>query len=349
MRSIDSGSRRCVGWRSGSGGNALIWQSGSAKGHVESYFMKFNEPQTGRAAWIKFTLYAPTGKPEQTVGETWAIFFDANDPAKNVGMKETVSIADCRIERNPLRLQFGGNVFAPGATSGSLKNDRGESIAWDLTWTDGDEPFALFPFEKMYTFKLPKSKALTPFPNSRYSGTLIVGGADWAVSGLRGMQGHNWGEEHAHFYGWVQGSVFDDGADAWFEGFSGKVKIGPVVTPFLSMAFLKLDGRLYRFDRAASWFTKSVELTNNRWTFQIPGPEHVLRGEVGAPTERFCGLHYYDPTGKLSYCLNSKVSDARIELVDKASGETIRTLTSTAGFALEVLTKQPGHGVTMVA
>ena len=330
-------------------GNGLIWRDDAKRGHVESYFLKFNDPASGRALWIKFTICAPAGRPQDAVGETWAIYFDARDPSRMVGMKESFPLRECRIRREPLRLEFGGSVFEPRGTTGGLRNAEGHGIKWNLAWTEGTEPLVLFPYAGMYTFRLPKSKVLTPYPDSRFGGTVEVDGTQWAVEGLPGMQGHNWGEEHAHYYGWVQGTVFDDGTEGFFEGFSGKVKIGPLVTPFVSMAFLRVGDRIWRFDGPSSWLSGKVDLVTDRWTFDIPGATHRVRGEIGAPRERFAGLRYYDPTGRVSYCLNSKVSDARIELVNRATGRVERTLASTAGFALEVLTKDPNHGVRMFA
>lgn len=329
-------------------GNGIVWSADRPKGHVESFFMKFNDQQSGMAVWLKFTIYAPKDDPAKTVGECWAIYFDANDPSQMTGMKETFPIGECRIDTDPLRLQFGENVFEPGRTSGSLKKDE-QTISWDLTWTEGKKPLFLFPADAMYTFRLPKSKAISPFPDSLYSGTVTVNGKKIAVEDFKGMQGHNWGEEHAHHYCWVQGSIFDGGEDGYFEAFSGKVRIGPVITPFVSLAFLHLDGRLYRFDHWRRWLSGKVDLTTNRWSLEIGSDEHLLRAEVSAPVERFAGLNYYDPTGKLSYCLNSKIADAKIELIDRASRWVLKKLSSTGGFAIEVLTKESDHGVRMLA
>src|SRR4051812_11039993 len=58
------------------------YNPGAPGGHVESYFLKANDPHTRRAIWIKTTIYAtgkPTkdGEPSSTVAEAWAICFDA--------------------------------------------------------------------------------------------------------------------------------------------------------------------------------------------------------------------------------------------------------------------------------
>ena len=50
-------------------------------GHVESYFLKANDPRAPRAIWIKTTIYAsaraPSGEPH-ALAEAWAIAFDGD-------------------------------------------------------------------------------------------------------------------------------------------------------------------------------------------------------------------------------------------------------------------------------
>ena len=43
--------------------------------HVESYFLKANDPKRARALWIKTTIYAPARDPHATIAEGWAVAF----------------------------------------------------------------------------------------------------------------------------------------------------------------------------------------------------------------------------------------------------------------------------------
>ncbi len=55
--------------------NGFRYEGGSA-GHYESYFQRANHPTRKLAFWIRYTLFAPKGRPRDAVGELWAIYFD---------------------------------------------------------------------------------------------------------------------------------------------------------------------------------------------------------------------------------------------------------------------------------
>ena len=47
-------------------------------GFYEVYYLKWNDPSQGIAAWLRYTLLAPVNRePEASV---WAVFFDAAHP-----------------------------------------------------------------------------------------------------------------------------------------------------------------------------------------------------------------------------------------------------------------------------
>lgn len=358
--------------------NLVIWTPENKGGHVESYFLKLNHVQEQAALWLKFTIYSPKGKPEDAVGEVWGIFFDVKKPEANVGAKETFPISSCALnpshpdplpqgEREKDRgkdnefstptlekgktgdfgLKMGPSMFTNGKTRGKIKGNDGTEISWDLNFTTDKPPLHHFRFPKMYTAKIPKSKAKSPHPDSRFSGTFSVGSRTFTIQNVPGMQGHNWGSEHAHTYAWAHCNAFEGMDGVYFEGFSSKVKIGPLLTPFLSSAFLFYEGKLLRFDTPGGMLSKKISVDFNRWTFEVANKTHILKGEVGAPKEFFCGLHYYDPSGHVSYCLNSKVSNAVVQLLDRG-GSLIQQFVSKNTTALEVLTKDKNHGIKMV-
>jgi hypothetical protein len=330
--------------------NLTLWQPGlnRKRGHVESYFLRLNDTEQNFALWLKFTLYTPLGARDETVVETWGIFFDGTDSTNSKGWKETRSIADADLARESFHLRFGPSILEQGKTRGEVSGPAGK-LAWDLTFTEGEEAVAHFPYQWMYKAKLPKSKLYTPHPSSRFSGTFTIGDKQYKVDNVPGMQGHNWGTEHSYLYSWTHCSAFKDhGDDTWFEGFSSRLKIGPFVTPHLSMAVLSLRGRRYMWNGAQALFRSKIESATDRWSFQIPGDEFSIRGTVQAPKDRFLGLHYYNPNGDVRYCLNSKMADGEIELLDR-NNILLATLKAERTFAFEVLVHDPKHGVKMVA
>jgi hypothetical protein len=58
------------------------------------------------------------------------------------------------------------------------------------------------------------------------------------------------------------------------------------------------------------------------------------------------GLHYENPNGEMTYCLNSKIAWALLVLEPK-SGPRVQATSNAA--ALEIGTKDPKHGVCMLA
>ncbi len=60
------------------------------------------------------------------------------------------------------------------------------------------------------------------------------------------MVGHNWGSEHAATWIWLHGVAFDGAPGAWLDLSVGRVRIGPVLTPWIANGALHVDGRRNR-------------------------------------------------------------------------------------------------------
>ena len=45
-------------------------------GHVESYFLRANDPDRPRAIWLKVTVFAPLHGEAQV--ESWLVYFDVH-------------------------------------------------------------------------------------------------------------------------------------------------------------------------------------------------------------------------------------------------------------------------------
>jgi hypothetical protein len=164
----------------------------------------------------------------------------------------------------------------------------------------------------------------------------------WNVGDWRAMIGHNWGRGNAALYAWTHCNAWDDADDLVVEAISARLRIGAFMTPIATSAFVRYQGKSYDFRT----------LLSNRGTISLRRFECVaesggarLACELGAETDDFVGLHYPNPSGSMTYCLNSKLAQARLEL-SLPGGETI-TATSRAA-ALEIGTRDKSHGVRMV-
>ncbi len=330
--------------------NAVRWRPEDDKGHVESFFLKANDPGTDRAFWLKFTLYAPLGSTggEGAEAEVWAILFDGQ--AGNRAVKQSFPLSELEVGDGGVGLSVGGCRFAPGHTEGTLHDTEGRTFSWALGFDGDREPLHPLPYEWMYTAPFPKSKLLTPTSNTRYQGHVEAGERRFDVTGWPGMQGHNWGRLHAERYAWGHCNLFVDEQDqpveAVFEGFSGKIKLGPMQTPFLTSVVLAVRGKTYEFIHPAGWFRNSTTVEYTGWDFVCRRGPHRLLGSLWTSADQMVGLTYRNPAGDHTHCLNSKIAHAELRLVER--GETLLRLRSPGKAALEVTVREPEHGVRMV-
>jgi hypothetical protein len=209
----------------------------------------------------------------------------------------------------------------------------------------------------MYERKFPSTKVVSPFPDLRATGSVTVNGERWEVSKWPGLLGHNWAPRHTPLYAWGHCNVWerDPGAgddatipepvsELVFEGSSAKVKVGPALTPLTTLMCLRWRGVRYDLNGALDLVTNHGEITPRRWRFEGSGRHVALRGEMWAASDDFVGLYYENPHGSPTYCLNSKLANARLEI--ETRGRPPFVVRSNAA-ALEIGTLDPTHGVRM--
>jgi hypothetical protein len=324
--------------------NRVRWDPTDAGGHVESHFLRAVSPDGDRALWVRHTLLSPRGRAGMGVAESWAIAFERGRPP--TAAKSAIPIEQARVDASPFGIAIGPTVLETGRARGAARSS-GHALGWDLAFEPLAPPFHPFPLERMYEGAFPKSKTLTPYPDATFDGSFDVDGARWPVAGWRGMQGHNWGRSHAHVYAWGQCNSWAHGADgpAWFEGLTGRVKVGPMLLPWLSLAALHVAGETHRFDGAKAMTTRATDVGWYRWSATLAKGDARLRLDIEAARDDLAGLHYENPDGSMTHCLNSKLARGTVTLT--RAGEPEVVLRSDR-FALELGTKDHGHGVPMI-
>lgn len=328
--------------------NALRYDARARRGHVESWFLRANDPSRPRALWLKATILAtPAG---ESVAEAWGVVFDG-EQQRTFAHRETVPLARAAFvpeTQGRLGVHVGCSSFVlggEGRAAGELR--RGEARAsWDLRWTPEagplSEPLSLFPFRAMVDGPFPKSKLLTPHPALRFEGRLEAFGETIDVTGWRGMQGHNWGREHAFEYAWGQ-CLFDD---AMVEGFTGRIRIAGRTSPRMSALVVRRGSAEYRFDRLFDFWRQEATVEARRWRVRLAGAAGEATLELDATNRPMVCLGYRNPDGRLSYCLNTKVAQVRLQ-VKPARGEPFE-LHSADGGALEFLRQAPDAALAEV-
>jgi hypothetical protein len=324
--------------------NASRFVRGDPRGFYESYFQRGNHPTRPLAFWIRYTVFAPAGRPDQARGELWAIYFDG-ESNHIAAVKENVAIGDTSFDPAGLNVRIGNAALTNGVLSGRAAS-AGHTITWQLRFAGGQPPLLLLP-EAWYARGLPKAKALVGTPNAAYDGQLIVDGQPVAVDGWQGSQNHNWGTKHTDRYAWGQVAGFDNAPDAFLECSTAQLKVGPFWTPRLTLLVLRVDGREYRLNSPATALRATGEYAPFSWTLETQNDEVRIAGRIHAPANAFVGLTYDNPPGGSKTCLNTKLAAAEIT-VHRTGAAPIALMTQHRA-AFEILTDASGHGVPIVA
>jgi len=308
------------------------------QGHVESWFWRANHPTERKAVWIKATVLVPLeGEP---TADVWCITFDGDDVA---GRRSTVPLPSGRFDGDPLVIELAGARFELDPHRGRLTGTV-EDLSWDLSFrpTSGPlaEPLCLLPTRRLLAGPLPRSKAITPFPSLVFDGSIRRGKQEWAVRGWDGMQGHNWGREHAEEYAWAQ-CLFpgSEGPAVVVEGVSVRLRMGGRLTPWLSGLVVRRGSQAWRFDRIVDTWRQDVAINDMTWTLRIRGSQGAAVLTVQADRAEMACLGYRNPDGRLSYCMNSKLSAVTLR-VDPVNDDAF-DCRSEHGGALEFLRAEP--------
>jgi len=323
--------------------NATRFDPASSAGFYESWFQRANHPSQPRAFWIRYTVFVPNGHTERTVGELWAVTFDRST-GRIQAAKVVLPIADCSLSRKGLDVRIGTASLDRAALRGEAESG-GTHIAWNLAYTSPTDPILLLP-EPLYAGSFPKAKALVGSPSASFTGTLVVDGEEWAIDAWTGSQNHNWGSRHNDEYAWGQVSGFDDAPDAFLECGVGRLRLGPVWSPWLVPIVLRLDGEEHRLN--SLWRCVRNCGRMDFFRLELDGREGGVRvaGSFKASASDFVGLPYADPPGGVRTCLNSKL--ARCEITVDRPGRPSRTLRSAHRAALEIIPTRDDHGIPVL-
>ncbi len=317
--------------------NGARFRPRDPSGHYESWFLRANHPTRPQAFWIRYTIFVPKGRPEEAEGERWAIWFDG-ERDEVVASRDEVPIARCGFRPDALDVTIGDGTLGPDGLRGAVGR-----VAWDLRCR-GEAPPLVFLPEPYYERRLPKAKAVVPVPFARFDGTLMVDGAAREIDGWVGSQNHNWGSQHTDRYAWAQVAGFDDAPDAFLECITARVRLGPLWTPPLTIAVLRLGERTIPFNRLAAALRGRGEYAPFEWSFAVGGGGRTLTGRIEAPAEHFVGLPYRNPPGGTLTCLNCKIAAAEVTFTEGGRSRTLRTAHRAA---FEILTERAPPGVRM--
>jgi hypothetical protein len=318
---------------------------GQGDGFYESFFQRANHPKRPLAFWIRYTLFSPKAKPEDAIGELWAVFFNG-ETNEHVALKKEFPLKQCLFDASTFKVRVGDSRLSPNFLAGSIQVDA-SSLSWELSFEGSSASLLLLPY-KLYSTKLPAAKSLVSLPLATYNGKVTVNGTDIDINKWVGSQNHNWGIRHTDLYAWGQVAGFDAHPDSFLELATARLKIGPFWTPPITPMVLRHNGKEHAINGLLQAVRAHGEFRYFSWNFKTETQKLSVEGTISAPKEAFVGLRYYNPPGGSKHCLNTKIAACRLNFIDKElrTNEMLETKHRTA---FEILTDDQSHGILIAA
>jgi len=309
-------------------------------GHYESWFVRANHPERPLALWIRYTQFiADDERP--SLGEVWAIWFDGEQD-QVIAVKQEFPLDQCHFGSDAMGVELPVASLVSGRLQGEVQH-AGHTLAWTLEYNpDSTTPMLLLP-ESIYDKRLPRAKSITSRPQLRLNGEFAVDGETWPIRQWRGSENHNWGSRHTDQYAWGQVVGFDGEPGVFFECATARVRLGPVYTPWMSLAMLRLAGQAYYFNRPLDALRAKGRYDFFEWDLRSRCGEVSIEARIEAPRRHFAGLTYYNPPAGSKTCLNSKIARCSLRIV--RPGQPPLALNSAHGAAFEIFTDSAAHGV----
>jgi hypothetical protein len=299
-------------------------------GGYESFYVRAVDPGRARSVWLRHTVHQAPG--HAPVGSIWLTLFDDSLPAP---------LAYKATEPDPRPdgwLVVGDSAFGPGGVHGAAG-----PAEWDLDWIGDEPPLRHLPKSFMYSAPLPRTKLESPRPAVLVDGRVTFGERTTPVEGWPGMVGHNWGAQHAERWIWLHGMLFEDRPDAWLDIALGRVRIGPLLTPWIANGVVSLDGERIRIGGTAA--RAQVNEGPSHLDLKVAGHDAQLRLTVHSRRAQTVVWRYADPDGHEHHVANCSI--AELEAVVIPRGRTSATLRTAYGGTYELGMREVPAGLTI--
>jgi hypothetical protein len=317
-------------------------------GMYESFYLKLCHPTEPLGAWIRYTVHKRPGNP--LTGSLWFTLFErggpravkTTTPAPAPGGGQWIRVGESALGEGRAVGEASAGEREAAAGGRDAVGARAREAAWELRFDSAERPLFHLPRDWMYSGPLPRTKLLSPAPSARFDGRLTVDGREVEVAGWRGMVGHNWGAQHAERWIWLHGLGFEGAGEAtWLDLAIGRIKLGPVITPWIANGGLSVDGERIRLGGPGR--RVGVEERPDRCDFTLPGKGVKVRGTVSAPREDFVGWVYADPDGGEHHTVNCSIADMRLEVEREGRPPLELSLASAAAYELGM--RERDHGM----
>jgi Tocopherol cyclase len=284
---------------------------GGRPGGLEAWHLALTEPVTGRGLWVRAGLVAPTrGEPRGTA--TFA-GFDPGRPERTFGVQEDHPGDAFTVGGQDRYLRTGGVEVGPGYLRGTL-GGGGHEVRWDLTYPIGDSTYALLP-DAAARGPLGAAAAIVANPDVRVSGEVSLDGDVRTLEDVPGSQGHTYGARYPERWVRAHCASFED-EDAVFEAFTGQVRRGSYLTPFVTTIGLRRQGRWMRFTQVR----RRRDFSMGYWRIDVADRRFRLTGRVEAPAMALVRARLDGPDGTARFTHHSATASCRLALFERRTG-----------------------------
>ena len=302
-------------------------------GLYESYFVKAHHPERPQAFWMRHTIHKrPAHDP---IGSVWLTLFDADAEEPVRAAKENFAAEQLAPEGY---VRIGESRLRPGRATGAVAG-----TAWDFGFATDEPALHHLPNDWMYTAPVPRTKSLTPHPAARFEGTL----GDYDLTGWTGVVSHNWGTEHAERWIYLHCCHFAGHDEhTWLELVAGRIKLGPLTTPWLGNGALQLDGVRHRLGGPQRARATKVDEQPTALRFVLTGDDVRVEGELAAARERSVGWRYASPDLDERHSIHCSIADLRLHV--RRSGREDVELIAPAAATYELgVRPDEDHGIAL--
>jgi hypothetical protein len=282
-------------------------------GFYESLYLTAHHPTEARALWVRHTVSKPPGQPPRA--SLWCTWFAGGEVrAGKVSTPQVSSTAD-----HPLEVAEHGWMGVGGAV-GAIDLE-GFRASWDLRFEKPEPPMFHLPKPWMYTAPVPRTKSTSAAPMVTLAGRLEVEGEPIDLDGWPCTIGHNWGAEHAERWIWLHADAASDEGPVWLDVVVGRVRLGPVTTPWIANGGLSIAGERHRLGGLRLGFATPVTEHDRGATVKLRGSGLTVEARSEVDLRSCVAWTYADPAGATREVVNCSV--ARSDLTITREGKPL--------------------------
>ena len=319
--------------------NLIITSKNHLKsGIYESYYFRGNHIDGNLSFWLKHNLIIFSGNPEIRFDSTIIIFDKQQKLSTSYQLAEIFSISDFEKQTQNIdswdefkfNFRNGSNIsISNQLLKGKIQTIDGE-VSWDLNLNPSNQTYYHFSKDWFYHGFFPKKKILTRDIDLTFNG--IINTPSLKMEGnFKGLNGHNWGKEHAYRYAYGNCNQFLEDSNAYFDGFSAKITLGPglIKSPFLSSCSLKTKKRWYHFNNVIKSYQHKVIIVDKYlWHVEFISSEFVMEVKIEGLNVPWIELNYDHPSRRISKVNNTKYANGSIIIKNRTNKNIVESLSS---------------------